>query len=64
MIRTDPAQPNLLDGSIFVYDPRPDGCYVTVKGNDDRPVILSFDLEDIAVLGRIADLYADHGADA
>lgn len=54
MIRTDPSQPHLLDGSIYLYDVRPDGCYVTIKGNsDDRPHIISFDTEDLDVLRRM-----------
>jgi hypothetical protein len=53
--RSDPAQQNLTDGTIFVYDVRPDGMYVTVRGNDPDdltlvPLILSFGPEDIGAL--------------
>lgn len=63
MIRTDSSQPNLLDGSIFAYDIRADGCYVTVKGNSERPLILSFDSEDITVLRTIVGHYPPDSTD-
>ena len=56
-IRTDPAQPNLLDGTIYAYELREGGCYITVAGNDETPLILSTDLEDIASLRAIAAHY-------
>lgn len=56
-VRTDTAQPNLVDGSVYAYDIRPDGAYVTVAGNSETPLILSFDLDDIEALRRIVDHY-------
>ena len=55
-VRTDPAQPNLVDGSVYAYDVHPGGAYVTVAGNGEMPLILSFDLDDIAALRRLIDL--------
>lgn len=52
--RTDREQPNLVDGTIYAYETRENGCYVTVKGNGDTPLILSFDLEDVQSLRAIA----------
>jgi hypothetical protein len=49
-VRTDPDQPNLIDGTIYAYDVRENGAYVTVSGNEETPLILSFDLGDIDVL--------------
>lgn len=56
-VRTDPDQPNLVDGSVYAYDIRPEGAYVTVAGNGETPLILSFDLHDIAALRRMVDHY-------
>lgn len=58
-IRTDREQSNLVDGSIYAYDVRPDGMYVTVKGNDPggTPLILSFDREDIDALRHAIKLF-------
>lgn len=56
-VRTDTAQPNLVDGSVYAYDVRPEGAYVTVAGSGETPLILSFDVADIAALRRMIDLY-------
>lgn len=60
MIRNDPTQPNLIDGSIYVYDVRPDGMYVTVKGNGETPLTLAFDHADIQALRNAIQLFDDH----
>lgn len=60
--RVDPAQPNLVDGSVYAYEVHPQGAYVTVAGNDKMALILSFDREDIAALRRMIDLYDRSGA--
>jgi hypothetical protein len=58
-VRRDVDQPNLVDGSIYYYDIRHNGVYVTVAGNEEDPIILSFDREDIAALRSLVDHYAD-----
>ncbi|WP_420093287.1 DUF7304 family protein, partial [Mycolicibacter arupensis] len=50
---TDPAQPNLIDGSIYAYEQHQGGVYVTVKGAGETPLILSFDSADIDVLRNV-----------
>lgn len=60
--RIDPDQPNLVDGSVYAYDVRRTGAYVTVAGNGDTPLILSFDVADIAALRRMIDLYDEASA--
>lgn len=62
-IRTDRDQSNLVDGTIYAYDVRPDGMYVTVKGNDPdgTPLILSFDGEDIEGLRHAIALFSGAG---
>lgn len=49
-VRRDPECPNLIDGSVFATDVRANGAYVTVAGNGEMPLILSFDLDDIRAL--------------
>lgn len=56
-VRRDIDQPNLIDGSIYAYETRPDGVYVTVAGNSEDPLILSFDLEDLAALRGIVNQF-------
>ena len=53
LVRTDPNQPNLINGTIYAYDIRPDGVYVTLAGNSETPQIVSFDLDDIKALSAI-----------
>lgn len=55
--RTDPTQPNLVDGSVYTYEVHPQGVYVTVAGNSETPLILSFDSADIAALRNLVDHY-------
>lgn len=50
MIRTDPDQRNLIDGTIVAYDPCEDGAYITFIGSEG-PVIASVDAEDLDRLG-------------
>jgi hypothetical protein len=49
-VRTDPDQPNLIDGTILAFDPREGGAYVTFAGLDG-PVIASIDTADLVRLG-------------
>lgn len=51
MIRTDPGQPNLIDGTILAFDPTDGGAYVTFAGMDGQPIIASIDCEDLHRLG-------------
>jgi hypothetical protein len=56
-IRRDIDQPNLIDGSIYCLDVCHNGAYVTVAGNGETPLILSFDLEDIEALRQVVDQF-------
>jgi hypothetical protein len=62
MIRTDPGQPNLVDGSVYAYEIVPGGAYVTVAGNGTTPLILSFDADDIASLRAVVDSFTARSA--
>lgn len=62
-VRRDLDSPNMVDGSIFVTDARHDGAYVTVAGNAGTPIILAFDLEDIAALKELVDQYVSPDGD-
>ena len=56
-VRRDPRQPNLIDGGIYAYDVRHNGVYVTCRGNEECPIILSFDPEDIDGLREMITLF-------
>lgn len=48
-------QENLLDGTIYAYDPVPNaGVYATIAGRDGQVYIIAFDFEDLAHLHRAA----------
>lgn len=57
LVRRDIHQPNLIDGSIYCFDIRHNGAYVTVAGNAETPLILSFDLEDIQALRHVVNQF-------
>lgn len=44
-------QENLLDGTVYCYEPIPgEGVYVTIAGRDDQVYIVAFDMTDLAHL--------------
>lgn len=55
------VQSNVLDGTVFCYEPIPDkGVYATVAGRDGQVYIVAFDMTDLAHLHRAAE--AAHAA--
>jgi len=56
------AQSNVLDGTIYAYDPVPgEGVHATIAGRDGQVYIVAFDFTDLAVLHRAATA-ADDGS--
>lgn len=49
-------QENLLDGTVYCYEPVPgEGVYVTIAGRDDQVYIVAFDMADLGYLKRAAE---------
>jgi len=56
------VQSNVLDGTVFCYEPIPgEGVYATVAGRDGQVYIVAFDIADLAHLHKAAK--AAHAAD-
>ncbi|MFT4088171.1 MAG: hypothetical protein QM658_13680 [Gordonia sp. (in: high G+C Gram-positive bacteria)] len=50
------VQHNVLDGTVYAYEPVPgDGVYATIAGRDGQVYIVALDFEDIAVLQHAAE---------
>lgn len=54
MIRADPDQPNLIDGTILAYEICEGGVYVTFAGVGDESIIASIDTDDLERLGNLS----------
>ena len=54
------SQSNLLDGTIYCYEPIPgEGVYATVAGRDGQVFIVAFDMKDLAHLHHAAEAAHD-----
>lgn len=50
------AQSNVLDGTVFCYEPIPgEGVYATVAGRDGQVYIIAFDMTDLSHLHKAAE---------
>ncbi|NOR03637.1 hypothetical protein HGK72_26665 [Mycolicibacterium fortuitum] len=50
------AQSNVLDGTVFCYEPIPGkGVYATVAGRDGQVYIIALDMTDLSHLHRAAE---------
>lgn len=47
------TQDNLLDGTVWVFEPHEDGAYVTVAGRDGQVHIVAFDISDLKCMGKV-----------
>jgi hypothetical protein len=56
-VKQDADYDNLISGTVYAYDVRPDGMYITVAGNNDKPTIVAFDVEDIEALSNAIALF-------
>ncbi|MDV7195785.1 hypothetical protein [Mycolicibacterium fortuitum] len=51
------SQSNVLDGTVYCYEPIPgEGVNVTIAGRDGQVYIVAFDMADLTVIHRAAEV--------
>ncbi|WP_287004606.1 MULTISPECIES: hypothetical protein [Gordonia] len=59
MISKQADQDNVIDGTVYCYDPVPhEGAYVTVGGVDGQVIIVALDIDDLRHLAHLYEYVA------